>query len=207
MTNIGLINDSVNILRIEKMLSCSGKSKDTEATHAFLVQLVHTTSPLSAPQIFTYGTKSEPLSPSHDSSAESVTPKVNPTPHNNPPNQVPNVPDEPYSYPSSSYSSLSDSSDSSDDYSYKRGQRRKNNKNKFRSETRFHDPIKNCANITTNLLNAPYKSKTTRFNLDEDPLKCQVHLLSFMRSLIFLHLSLFYHHLRKNTCCLWTLHP
>ena len=59
------------------------------------VNLVHTPYPVPAPPIFTYETASDPQSPSHDSSAEIVTPKVNPIPNNNPPNLAPNIPAEP----------------------------------------------------------------------------------------------------------------
>ena len=62
-----------------------------------------------AHRIFIYVT-SDPPSPSYDSSVESVTPKGNPTPCNNPPNPAPNVLDDPDSDPSSSDSSLLDSS-------------------------------------------------------------------------------------------------
>ena len=58
------IYDSIDICAIENMLSSP-------------VLLVHTTSPVHAPQIFTYGTESDP------------------TPRNNPPNTVPNVPANP----------------------------------------------------------------------------------------------------------------
>ena len=61
-----------------------------------------------APLIFTYGTTSDPQSPSHDSSAETMKPKGNPTPRNNPPNMVPNVPADPDSDLISSYSCLLD---------------------------------------------------------------------------------------------------
>ena len=45
------------------------------------------------PLIFTYGKTRDPQSPPHDSSAETMKHKGNPTPRNNPPNLVPNVPD------------------------------------------------------------------------------------------------------------------
>ena len=51
--------------------------------------------------------------------AESVTPKVNPTPRNNPPNLILNVPADQDSDPSLSYSSLSYSFDLLDVDSYK----------------------------------------------------------------------------------------
>ena len=53
-----------------------------------------------ASPIFTYGSASDPPSPPYDSSAESVKPKGNTKPHNNPPNPVLNAPDEPDSDPS-----------------------------------------------------------------------------------------------------------
>ena len=83
------------------------------------VHLVHTHYPVPASPIFTYGTTSDHRSPSHDSSAESVTPKGNPTSYNKPPNPVRKVIADPDSDPSSLDSSLSDSSDSSDDEYYK----------------------------------------------------------------------------------------
>ena len=75
--------------------------------------------PVPDPRIFTYGTASDPQSPSHNSSAENVTPKGNPMPCNNPPNLAPNTPSEPDSDSSSSDSSSVDSYDSSDDEYYK----------------------------------------------------------------------------------------
>ena len=83
-------------------------------------------SPVPDPQIFTYGTASDPWSPSHDLSAESVTPKGNPTPWNKPHNPVPNIPSDPDSDPILSDYSLSDSFDSSEDEYYK--WRRRTNK-------------------------------------------------------------------------------
>ena len=123
-TNIVSINDLSDICAIEKMFSWSGKSKEATDhasptrtnTHALPVHLVHTPSQVPTPRtFFTHGTSSEPPLPSHESSVESVTPKVNPTPCNNPPNPVPNVPADPDSDPSSSYYYFLDSSDSSDD--------------------------------------------------------------------------------------------
>ena len=61
--------------------------------------MVHTTSPVSSSPIFTYVTTSDPRSSSHDSLSESVITKGNPKPHNNPPNPVPKIPDEPDSDP------------------------------------------------------------------------------------------------------------
>ena len=78
-----------------------------------MVHLVHTPPLVPASPIFTYGIASDPTSPFHDSSAEIVTPKGNPKPHNNTPNEVPNVLAEPDSDPSLSDSSSSDLSDSS----------------------------------------------------------------------------------------------
>ena len=88
------------------MFSWNGKSKDATAhasptrtnTHALLIHLVHTPSLVPSPQtFFTYGTESDPPSPSYDLSAERVTPKENIT-RNNQPNTVPNAPDDPDSY-------------------------------------------------------------------------------------------------------------
>ena len=120
------------------MLPWSGKSKATKAdalpmrtiTHASLVHLVHTPSPVPDQQNFTFGTNEpgDPPPPSHESSEESMTPKPkiptpekypsNPTPRNNPPNLVPNIPAKPGSDTSLSYSPLMNSSYSSyDEYS------------------------------------------------------------------------------------------
>ena len=91
------------------------------------IHTAHTPSPVHsfysyptvlAPQIFTYG-KIDPPSPSHESSAQIMTPNGNPMPHNNPHNPVPNVPADLDADTIFSYSSLSDSSDSSDDKYYK----------------------------------------------------------------------------------------
>ena len=60
-----------------------------------MVHLVHTPYMVPAPRTFTYGKASDPRSPSHDSSEESVTPKGNTTTCNNPPNTVPNIPNDP----------------------------------------------------------------------------------------------------------------
>ena len=66
--------------------STFSKKKPTYASSIHTPSLVHSLQlypPVPAPHhtpIVTYG-KSEPPSPSHDSSAESVTPKVNSTPH------------------------------------------------------------------------------------------------------------------------------
>ena len=95
-----------------------------------------------ASQIFTYGSASDPPSPPHYSSTESVTPIGNSKPGGKPQNMVPNIPAVPDSDPSLSGSSFSDSSDSSDNEYYKRRRRAKNNKNKCRSKTHLDDPIK-----------------------------------------------------------------
>ena len=57
-----------------------------------------------------------------------MTPKGNPTTYKDPPNPIPNLPDDPDSDPGLSDSSLSDSSDSSDNKYFKQRQRTKNNK-------------------------------------------------------------------------------
>ena len=106
LTNIGSINNSADICAIEKTLLSS-------------IHFVHTPYPVPAPLIFTYRTASDPLSPPHDSSSESMTPKLNPTPRNNPSNPVLNLPADMDSDTSSSYYYSSDSSDPSDDNLYK----------------------------------------------------------------------------------------
>ena len=83
-----------------------------------------------------------------------MTPKGNPTPCNNPPNHILNVPAESDSDPGFSDSSWSDSYDSSDDEYYKRIQHAKNNKKKQWNKTRSGDPIKKYAKLTANLLTA-----------------------------------------------------
>ena len=87
---------------------------------SLLVYLVHTPYLVPTTGIFTYGTASDPRSPSHEPSTESVTPKGNTTLRNKPPNLLPNVPAELYSEPSSSNYSSSDLSDSSYGEFYKR---------------------------------------------------------------------------------------
>ena len=77
--------------------------------------MVHTPPTVTTSPIFTYGRAIEPLPPSHDSSAENVTPKGNPIPHNIPPNTSPKILADPDSDPSLSDDSTSDSSNSSDD--------------------------------------------------------------------------------------------
>ena len=57
-----------------------------------------------------------------------MKPKGNPTPHNNSPNTVPNLPADPDSDPSFPYSSLLYSSDSSENEYYKQKRCAKNNK-------------------------------------------------------------------------------
>ena len=78
-------------------------SINTAHTH-YQVHSLHLYPPVPVPQIFTYGT-SDPTSISYYLSAESVTPKVNNSPHKDPPNPVPNVLADPDSDPG-----LSDSS-------------------------------------------------------------------------------------------------
>ena len=48
---------------------------------------------------------------------------------------------------------------------------------------RLDDPIKKCAKVTSKLLTIVYKSKFTKFKLDEDPLQRRGYFLSFMNSL------------------------
>ena len=76
------------------------------------LHLVHTPPPVSASPLFLYGRSSDPLSPSHGSSEESLTPKGNHKPRIIIPNPILNVPIDLSSDPSFSYSSSSDSSDS-----------------------------------------------------------------------------------------------
>ena len=70
-------------------------------------------------------------SPSHESSSESVTPKGNPTPCNNPPKLVLNIPPDPYLDLSLSDFSLLNPSDLSDNDYYKQILCSKKNWNKF----------------------------------------------------------------------------
>ena len=147
--NIGSIHNLANICAIEKMLTSS-------------VHLLHTPSPVTDPPIFVYGTVSDPRSPPHDISAESMKHKVNPTPHNNPLNMVAKLPSDPDSDPSLSYSSSSGSSISSKS----RGQCLRKNKNKCRSKTHLGELIKKCAILTDKILTAAYKSEAIRFKFE-----------------------------------------
>ena len=79
---------------------------------SYPLHLLHFYPPIPDPQTFTYGI-SDPTSPSYESSTESVTPKRNPIPRNNPPNFVPNVPADPDSDQILSDSSSSNSFKSS----------------------------------------------------------------------------------------------
>ena len=121
------------------MLSWSVKSKDATAhvlptkpnTHVSPVHLVHTPSLVPDPQKNTVGTngQGDPLSPSHDLSAERMIPKPQmPMPKKYPPNHTPDkdphnpvryVPADPDSDPGFSYSPLSGSYYSSDNDYYK----------------------------------------------------------------------------------------
>ena len=105
----------------------------------------------------------------------------NPKPHNNRPNTVPKIPDDPDSDPSLSDSSLSKPSDSSDDEYYKQRRREKNDKKKLQSKTRFNDPIKKFAKLIAKLTTPAYKSNVIRFKLDKDPLHRRVYFLSSMK--------------------------
>ena len=75
---------------------------------------MHSYPTVTATLTFTYRTSEPPLTP-HDSSVESVTSKVNPTPRNNPTNLLPNVLADLDPYPIVSDSSPSESYDLSDD--------------------------------------------------------------------------------------------
>ena len=116
------------------------------------VHLVHTPPHVPYSSILLYERESDPPSPSHLSSPESVKLKVNPMLRNNPPNPVPKIPADPDQDPSLSDSSLSDSSDSSDEEYYKQKQRANKDKTKCRIKTNFDEPIKKCAKLTTKLL-------------------------------------------------------
>ena len=113
-----------------------------------------------------YESARDPTLPSHDSSAESVTPKGIPNPCNNPTNPLPYVPDDLDSDPSLSDSSSSDSSDSSDGDYYNQRQLAKKDKNKRQSKMRFGDPIKKYVKLTNKLPTSAYKSKVVKFKLD-----------------------------------------
>ena len=137
----------------------------------------------------------------HDSSAESVTPKVNPTPCNDPPNLVPNVPDDPDSDPSLSDFPSANSSESSDDDNFKQRRCTKKNKKKRQGKKSFNDTIKKCAKFIK-LITETYKSKGIKLKLDEDPLQFRVYLLSLTKPL-----KIFHHNLSRLKCWLWTIHP
>ena len=117
-TNIGSIYDSANICAIEKILASP----------------VH--SLVNASLIFTYGSASDPPSPSHESPEESVTPKVITKSQDNPTNSVPYLPYDLDSDPSSQYSSSSESSDSSHESIKNKDSAKKKDKKKFFSKTR-----------------------------------------------------------------------
>ena len=170
-TNIVSINDLTGICAMEKIFPSP-------------VNLVRTPSTVHAPQIFIYWTSSDSRSSSYESSAETVTPKGNPTPRNNPTNMVPNVPDDPESNPGLSYSSSSDSSDLSDnDYSKQVWRTKKNNINKCWSKTCFRNPIKKWAKCTAKILTAMYTSKVICSNLMRMHYSAVFYFLYFINSL------------------------
>ena len=68
-----------------------------------------------------------------------------------------------------------DSSDPSSSNDYRRKQR----KNKKHQEK---DLIRLCATLTAKLLTTAYKSKITRFKMDEDQLQRQIYFLKFLES-------------------------
>ena len=76
----------------------------------------------------------------------------------------------------SSDPSSSDDSDSSNNIHY----RRNLCSNKKHREK---DPIKQCANLTANLLTTAYKSNIIRFKMDEDPLQRRIYFLTFVELL------------------------
>ena len=72
--------------------------------------------------------------------------------------------------------SSSGDSDSSDNSDYRRKRRKRKSDQK-------NDPIKLCARLTEKLLTTAYKSKITRFKIDEDPLQRRIYFLIFIESL------------------------
>ena len=101
---------------------------------------------------FFYWRASDPLSPSHDQSAECATTKENTKPGNNPRNPLQNVPIDPDSEPSSLDSSSSNLYDLSDNEYHKQIQQLKKGKNRHQSKTRFDEPIKNAQSLHTRYL-------------------------------------------------------
>ena len=83
----------------------------------------------------------------------------------------------------SSEPSLSDDSDSFDDSHYRR-KRRKDKKHLKK------DQIRLCATLTAKLLTTAYKSKITRFKMDEDPLQRWIYFLTFIDSLDMIFLNI-----------------
>ena len=145
--------------------------------------LVHIPSTVPAPLIFTYGTTINPQSLSHDSLAENVKPKGNPTTCNIQLNLVLNVPADLDSDPISSYPTLSDYSNSSNDEYYKLIRRTNNNNNKCQSKKSLCDPIKKGIKLTTKLQTAAYKSKVIKFKLHKGTPHLRFCFLSFLNSL------------------------
>ena len=52
-----------------------------------------------------------------------------------------------------------------------------------KKETSEKDPIRLCATLTEKFLTTAYKSKITRFKMDEDPLQLRIYFLTFIDSL------------------------
>ena len=71
----------------------------------------------------------------------------------------------------------SDPSSSNSDLSFDNDYRRKQRK---RESDQKKDPIKLCARLTAELLTTAYKSKITKFKLDEDPLQRRIYFLTFV---------------------------
>ena len=66
--------------------------------------------------------------------------------------------------------------DSSNDSDYRCKLRKKNSHQK-------KDPIKLCSRLTAKLLTTTYKSKITKFKLDEDPLQRRIYYITFVESM------------------------
>ena len=75
----------------------------------------------------------------------------------------------------------SDPSSSNDSYSYYDSHYRRKRRNNKRH--RKKDPIGLCETLTSKFLTTAYKSKITRFKMDEDPLQRQFYFLTFIDSL------------------------
>ena len=144
------------------------------------------------PQIFTYGTASEPQLPSNDLSAEIVTHQVNPTPRNNPINPVPNVTADPDSGPSLLYSS-----ESSDNEYYKRRRRAK-----IIIINAVVKRLLMTLSKSAQSLHPSYLQLRTN-QISSISYWMGIHYIArFIYYLSLIYFKLFYHDLVKHTCCL-----